>query len=118
MMINYKIYYIGRPPHNEQWVFGLVDTSLTPALGYMEIVQNRQATTLLPIIQNHVAPGTESLPCYSSFAKCSKSRNSQSLHHIFRSYYRSAYTTHRIILESCKNKAQRVSQPPDTFVLG
>ena len=40
------------------WVFGLVDTSATPAVGYMEIVPNRQAGTLLPIIQQHVAPGT------------------------------------------------------------
>ena len=40
------------------WVFGLVDTSHTPALGYMEMVQTRDAATLLPIIQRHVAPGT------------------------------------------------------------
>ena len=40
------------------WVFGLVDTSHTPALGYMEVVQSRDAATLLPIIQAHVAPGT------------------------------------------------------------
>ena len=40
------------------WVFGLVDTSVTPALGYMEIVNDRRAVTLLPIIQAHVAPGT------------------------------------------------------------
>lgn len=40
------------------WVFGLVDTSHTPALGYMEVVSRRDAATLLPIIQAHVAPGT------------------------------------------------------------
>lgn len=33
-------------------------------------------------------------PCCSSFAKCSKSWNRQSLRHICRSYYRSAYTKH------------------------
>ena len=38
---------------------GLVDTSHTPALGYMEIVSRHDAVTLLPIIQTHVAPGTE-----------------------------------------------------------
>ena len=42
----------------EQWVFGLVDTSHEPALGYMELVQRRDAATLLPIIQAHVLPNT------------------------------------------------------------
>ena len=48
----------GRPPHEQIWVFGLADTSQTPALGFMEVVQQRDAATLLPIIQQHVAPGT------------------------------------------------------------
>ena len=39
-------------------MFGLVDVSQVPALGYMEIVPRRDAATLLPIIQAHVAPGT------------------------------------------------------------
>ena len=49
---------MGRLTASEEWVFGLVDTSHTPALGYMEIVQQQDATTLLPIIQAHTAPGT------------------------------------------------------------
>ena len=36
----------------------MVDVSHTPALGYMEIVQDRQAATLLLIIQQHVQCGT------------------------------------------------------------
>ena len=40
------------------WVFGLADSSHTPALGYMEVVPDRRAATLLPLIQAHVAPGT------------------------------------------------------------
>ena len=47
----------GRATTNEVWVFGLVDTSHTPALHYMEVVAQRDAATLLPIIQAHVAPG-------------------------------------------------------------
>ena len=39
-------------------MFGMVDTSHDPALGYMQIVPQRDAMTLLPIIRNHVAPGT------------------------------------------------------------
>ena len=48
----------GRATANEVWMFGLVDTSCTPALGYMEVVQWRDAATLLPIIQVHTRPGT------------------------------------------------------------
>ena len=40
------------------WVFGMADTSYSPALGFMQLVARRDAATLLPIIQNHIAPGT------------------------------------------------------------
>ena len=40
------------------WVFGMCDTSHSPTLGFMQLVPNRTAATLLPIIQSHVAPGT------------------------------------------------------------
>ena len=36
----------------------MVDTSTTPSLGYMELVSDGTATTLLLIIQQHVLPGT------------------------------------------------------------
>ena len=52
-------YHRGRAPATEVWVFGMVDISHTPALGYMEIVAQRDAATLLPIINAHVALGTE-----------------------------------------------------------
>lgn len=56
-MIQLLQYHRGRATTNEVWVFGLCDTSQTPALGYMEIVQSRDALTLLPIIRDHVQPG-------------------------------------------------------------
>ena len=40
------------------WVFGLVDTSYTPSLSYMQIVPRRDSATLFPIVQNHIHPGT------------------------------------------------------------
>ena len=39
-------------------MFGMVDTTHSPALGYMQLVARRDAATLLPIIQSHIAPGT------------------------------------------------------------
>ena len=36
----------------------MVDTSHQPALGFMRVVERRDAPTLLPIIQQHVLPGT------------------------------------------------------------
>ena len=51
-------YQRGRCPKDEIWVFGTVDTSYSPALGYMEIVEKRDAKTLLPIIQSVVLPGS------------------------------------------------------------
>ena len=51
-------YHRGRAPDEEVWVFGMVDTTTSPSLGYMEIVDCQNAATLLPIIQAHVKPGT------------------------------------------------------------
>ena len=48
----------GRTPHSQIWVFGIVDTSTTPAIGYMEIVERRDAGTLLPIIEKVVRQGS------------------------------------------------------------
>ena len=36
----------------------MVDASSSPGLGYMEVVSQRDAATLLPIIQAHTQPGT------------------------------------------------------------
>jgi len=41
------------------WVYGLVDVSHSPALGYLEVVQQRDEATLLPIMNGHVRPATE-----------------------------------------------------------
>ena len=57
-LLIYFQYHRGRRTNREQWVFGLVDTSHEPALRYMELVQSRDAATLLPIIQAHVQPNT------------------------------------------------------------
>ena len=51
-------FHRGRGPSEPLWVFGIVDTSVSPAIGYMEIVPKRDAATLLPIIERIVRPGS------------------------------------------------------------
>ncbi|KAL5459946.1 hypothetical protein EMCRGX_G033345 [Ephydatia muelleri] len=48
-------YHRGRRADYKQWVFGMVDTSQTPSLGFMQMVDTRDAATLLPIIRAHTA---------------------------------------------------------------
>ena len=56
--------FSSKPKHHEGcsdallWVFGMVDTSNSPAIGYMEIVENRSADVLLPIIKKVIRPGS------------------------------------------------------------
>lgn len=58
-LFNHKSKYNrGRRPQKEQWVFGLADTSHKPAITYLELVDKRDAATLLPIIRKAVKPGT------------------------------------------------------------
>ena len=58
-LFNHKAkYHRGRHPQQETWVFGLADTSTTPATSFLQIVERRDAATLLPIIRDHVRPGT------------------------------------------------------------
>jgi transposase-like protein len=48
----------GRANPRPLWVFGIVDTSTSPSIGFMKIVDNRAETALLPIIKEIVRPGT------------------------------------------------------------
>ena len=45
-----------RPP--QLWCFGIVDTSFSPAKGYIQLVPNRNRDTLFAIISRVVRPGT------------------------------------------------------------
>jgi len=48
----------GRAPQSDVWVFGITDIATQPSVGYMTIVGDRSASTLLPIIQNVVRAGS------------------------------------------------------------
>ena len=64
--VRHIVYFIPEQPWSssttqEVWVFGMVDTSTSPALpklGYVEEVYRRDAATLLPIINAHTASGS------------------------------------------------------------
>ena len=51
-------YHRGRVASEQIWVFGIVDTSYTPARGVMIVVPNRRAETLKPLITRYVRPGS------------------------------------------------------------
>jgi len=48
----------GRAPEDPIWVFGIIDSSLVRRSFHIEVVGNRSANTLLPIIERHTLPGT------------------------------------------------------------
>ena len=50
--------HVGRVSENQIWVFGIADTSFRPAKVYIEIVPDRSAATLIPIIHRVIRPGT------------------------------------------------------------
>ena len=51
-------YHRGRAGAGDQWVFGACDMSTIPAVAYMELVPDRRAATLIPIIQRIILPGS------------------------------------------------------------
>jgi len=44
----------GRTSNKQLWAMTIVDTSHKPALGYEEIIENKSADILIPIIQSIV----------------------------------------------------------------
>jgi len=51
-------YHRGRIARAQTWVFGIADTSFKPSKGYMEVVSDRSAETLLEIINRVCRPGS------------------------------------------------------------
>lgn len=55
-VVSRRKYHVGRMV-KEKWVFGGIDT--TTYLGFIQLVENRSAEVLLPVIQQWILPGTE-----------------------------------------------------------
>ena len=51
-------YNRGRAVDRQIWCFGIVDTIYRPAKGYLQVVPDRSAATLLPIIADRCRAGT------------------------------------------------------------
>lgn len=51
-------YHRGRATEHELWVFGIVDTTFRPSRGYMQVVEDRSSSTLIPIIQSVIREGS------------------------------------------------------------
>ena len=96
-------------------MFGMVDTSQLPALGYMQIVNTRNAATLLPIINNHVAPGTiihsDEWAAYNCTGSLSNVSSHSTVNHSVM-FVDPATETHTQNVESywnrCKTKLKRI----------
>ena len=52
-------YNRGRRAVRDSWVFGIVSLEHSPARGYFQVVDRRDAATLLPIVQRCLVPGTD-----------------------------------------------------------
>ncbi|CAL4069823.1 unnamed protein product [Meganyctiphanes norvegica] len=48
----------GAEPHPPIWVLSIADTNCAPSIGYMEVVETKDAATLLPILLEVVQPGS------------------------------------------------------------
>ncbi|KRH94410.1 hypothetical protein M153_27000010063 [Pseudoloma neurophilia] len=51
-------YDVGKFAETQVWVFGIADTTFTPAKVYLEVVESRSAQRLLPIIKRAVLPAS------------------------------------------------------------
>ena len=51
-------YNVGNQVSKQTWVFGICDPSTTPGLGFMKVVSDRRAQTLIHIIKEIIGPGT------------------------------------------------------------
>ena len=111
-------YHRGRPSQQDVWVFGMCDTSTDPALGYMEIVGQRDAATLLPIIRAHVNQGTviwsDCWAAYNNVIALPSIMGHDTVNHSIEFVAPSGvHTNHiRVILEQSEDKAQENARLP------
>ena len=63
MKLNHNVKaHRGRAPKNPTWVFTMVDTSTILTKGYAEIIKNKEAETIIPIIERVLRSGSKIHP--------------------------------------------------------
>ena len=112
-------YHRGRPADQPVWVFGMCDTSVTPALGYMQVVARRDAATLLPLIEDHVNQGTiiwsDSWAAYDGISQLPSVQGHSAVNHSIEFATTAGVHTNHIesyILEPGKDKTQKNARLP------
>lgn len=87
----------------------MVDTSHTPAVGVMRLVDSRDAGTLLPIIQQHLHPGTvvwsDEWAAYQRVQQLNQVSQHQSVNHSI-NFVDSATGVHTQNIESYWNRVK------------
>ncbi|XP_068733300.1 uncharacterized protein [Montipora capricornis] len=105
---NHKAKYNrGRRAARDTWVFGMVTTEFSPARGYFEVVDRRDAATLHPIISRCVRPGTEvHTDDWASYRNLDQRINNVGAHQVVvhrRHFVDPATGVHTQEIESCWN---------------
>ena len=96
----------------------MVDVSHSPALGYVQVVHQRDAATLLPIIQQHTKPNTEvhsdEWAAYNNVASLPNVSTHKTVNHSL--HFKDPLTgvQHRKLLVQDKNHAQAYEGLPST----
>ncbi|KAI5150354.1 hypothetical protein ENBRE01_1447 [Enteropsectra breve] len=79
--MNYKTKYNVGKRSKDIWVFGIVDTPITPGKAFVQIVEKRDAETLFPIIQAKCLLGTIiHSDQWAAYCKIQDNNNKQFIH--------------------------------------
>ena len=105
-MVNYKAKsHRGRSPREQIWALVIVDVSRTPSKCFVKIVENRTASTLLPIISSVVRSGsiisTDEFLAYSRLAQMNDYEHKTVCHKYH--FIDPQTNTHTQHVESCNN---------------
>ena len=100
-------YNRGRRAARDTWVFGMVTAEFSPARGYFEVVDRRDAATLYPIISRCVRAGTEvRTDDWASYRNLDQRINNAGVHQVVvhrRNFDDPATGVHTQEMESCWN---------------